>query len=393
MDSRFLKKMDDDMWINVDPRTKKLSLRFRVRGFSRQFYISTGLKDNKNNRDIVRSRIEIIQRDIALNRFDNSLETYKFRNYTSVDKTTATLSLDKAWRDFVEFQSQHLEQSTLQADYKTITKIINDLPTQSLADAAKIRSLLLNKYAYHTAYKTLKALYRCCKWAIDSNLIKTNPFESTQIPKPKKRSNENSTEAFTLEQRDLIITAFENHPKFCYYTNLIKFLFWTGCRPGEAFALTWGDISDDCCRISIDKAYASNVRLLKGTKNGKRRIFSCQQGSKLQSLLLDMKQRSVPEKLVFPSKSNNYLSIQLLDTAWRGQYSKKHYYPGVVTELSEQGLVPYKKIYTTRHTFATWAIASGVSPEKVAYWLGDDIKTVLTYYCHPDVTKSECPDF
>jgi hypothetical protein len=31
--------------------------------------------------------------------------------------------------------------------------------------------------------------------------------------------------------------------------------------------------------------------------------------------------------------------------------------------------------------------------KKVAYWLGDNVQTVLEYYCHPDVTKAECPDF
>ncbi|WP_228058291.1 hypothetical protein [Nostoc sp. LEGE 12447] len=56
-------------------------------------------------------------------------------------------------------------------------------------------------------------------------------------------------------------------------------------------------------------------------------------------------------------------------------------------------VVPYLKAYSTRHTFATCAIAFGVSPEKVAYWIGDNVQTVLRYYCHPDVTKSECPDF
>jgi integrase len=66
---------------------------------------------------------------------------------------------------------------------------------------------------------------------------------------------------------------------------------------------------------------------------------------------------------------------------------------GVVRELASSDTVPYLKVYSTRHTFATWAIASGISPEKVAYWLGDNIKTVLKYYCHPDVTKTECPDF
>ncbi|MDF5708946.1 MAG: hypothetical protein PUP90_15100 [Nostoc sp. S4] len=65
----------------------------------------------------------------------------------------------------------------------------------------------------------------------------------------------------------------------------------------------------------------------------------------------------------------------------------------MVTELADRSLVPYISPYSTQHTLATWAIASGVSPEKVAYWIGDNIQTVLTSYFHPEVTKAECPDF
>lgn len=382
---------NEDKWINVDPRTKKLSIRFRVRGFPKQFYLATGLKDNKTNRDLVKARVEIIERDIALNRFDDTLESYKFANYKQPEPLKQPASLISLWNDYVSFQSQHLEQSTLNTDYKLVTGIINNLPTQSLNNVAIIRDWLLAEYSYHTAFKSLAAFSRCCKWAINSNLLDVNPFEKVQIPKLKKQSNDNQHEAYTLDERDLIISAFEVHPNFAHYTSLIKFLFWTGCRPGEAFALTWSDISDDCCRISINKAYASNVHKIKGTKNNKRRVFICQKNSKLQLLLLSTKPQSPAkdQQLIFANKSGGRLNLQMIDTVWRGQRQSK----GVVTELAEKGIVPYKKIYTTRHTFATWAIASGISPEKVAYWLGDDIKTVLTYYCHPDVTKTACPDF
>ncbi|ALF55473.1 hypothetical protein ACX27_25825 [Nostoc piscinale CENA21] len=87
------------------------------------------------------------------------------------------------------------------------------------------------------------------------------------------------------------------------------------------------------------------------------------------------------------------MTLKVLDNIWRGNQVRGYLYKGVVTELAENGLVPYLKLYSTRHTFATWAITSGASPEKVAYWLGDDVRTVLAYYCHPNVTKTECPDF
>ncbi|MDZ8096412.1 MAG: tyrosine-type recombinase/integrase [Nostoc sp. DedQUE05] len=380
------------MAITVDPKTQKLNIRFRVNGYQKQFYLASGLNDLVKNRIIVESRWEEIQRDIALGRFDSTLNSYKFGNYQNTAIPTERLSINKLWDKFLAFQTQHLERSTLESDYKQITKIVLELSSQSLEDAPKVRDWLLAKYSYHTAHKALAAFSRCCRWASDSCLIHSNPFEKMQLPSPKSPSNEKK--AYTLEERDLIITAFESHPKFSHYSSLIKFLFWTGCRHGEAFALTWGDVSRECTRISISKAYASRVRVVKGTKNNKRRVFACLQGSKLQSLLAGVKPDSPdPKELIFKSTSGERLNLNILDKCWRAHNAGGYRYIGVVTELADQGIVPYLKAYSTRHTFATWAIASGASPEKVAYWIGDNVQTVLRYYCHPDVTKAECPDF
>lgn len=382
------------MAVTVDSKTQKLNIRFRVNGYTKQFYISTGLKDLPKNRIIADSRWEEIQRDIALRRFDCTLKSYKFGNYQDAVISVEKEPLCKLWDKFLGFQSQHLEPSTLESDYKQITKIVVELSSKPIEDAPIIRDWLLAKYSYHTAYKTLAAFSRCCRWAIDSCLIHSNPFESIQLPSPKSRSNENNQKAYTLEQRDLIISSFESHPKFSHYSSLIKFLFWTGCRPGEAFSLTWGDVSRECTRISITKAYASRVQLLKGTKNNRRRVFSCGERSKLQSLLIEIQPDSPdPNGLIFKSRAGQRVNLNILDKCWRAHDTKGYRYNGVVSELADQGVVPYLKAYSTRHTFATWAIASGASPEKVAYWIGDNIQTVLRYYCHPDVTKAECPDF
>ncbi|MEH2300015.1 MAG: hypothetical protein V7K88_13565 [Nostoc sp.] len=160
--------MDEDKWISSNLRTGKLIIRFRVRGFPKQFYLNSGLVCSKTNWDIVRSRKEIIERDIALNRFDPTLKLYKFGNYQKAVVPTEKLSLDKLWDKFLAFQTQHLERSTLESDYKQITKILVELSSQSLEDAPIIRDVLLAKYSYHTAHKALAAFSRCCRWGIDS---------------------------------------------------------------------------------------------------------------------------------------------------------------------------------------------------------------------------------
>lgn len=374
-----------DKWIYVNPKTKTIFLRFRVKGFPKQFYLSTGLVDNKTNRGIIIARIEIIERDIALSRFDSSLASYRFGQIKASEKMTLT----EIWNKFLEFQAEHLEKSTLLGDYTTFSVILSKIPSNNPNDAAIIRDFLLSKYSYGTTYRLIESLYRCYNWAIKSKLITSNPFTEIRLIRPKRKSHNDNNKAYTLSERDIIINAFEKHEKFSHYAPLIKFLFYTGCRPGEAFSITWADISADCTQITISKAYASHANVTKGTKNNKRRIFVCGHDSKLQKMLLNLKDKSDSSNLVFKSINGLQMRINILGRYWRGDSHKD----GIVRELAKSGEIPYLNIYSTRHTFATWAIASGASPEKVAYWIGDNVQTVLTYYCHPDVTRTICPDF
>ncbi|AFZ24758.1 site-specific recombinase XerD [Cylindrospermum stagnale PCC 7417] len=383
------------MAITVDPKSNKLIVRFRVTGHIKQFYLNSGLKDSAKNRVIVDSRWEEIQREISLGIFDPTLVRYRF----GVKEIPQTIeySLSELWEKFTEFKSAQLEQTTLLGKYKSVRRYVDRLPSQKLADAAIIRNWMLVNFTSYMTWQLLGDFCSCCEWAVGCGLIKENPFAKLKIQKPKKSSRDDDYRAFTLEQRDIIIQAFENHPKHSHYAPLIKFLFWSGCRPGEAFALTWGDISNDCCRISINKS-RNYHRILKGTKNGKKRVFPCQSGSKLQSLLLSIRPvGAIATDLVFVSTIGKQINSDSMSVFWRSRRSQrgeiKYKYPGVVRELADKGIVPYLKPYATRHTFATWAISSGNSPDKVAYWLGDNTATVLAYYCHPEVAASECPDF
>lgn len=369
-------------------KNNKLIIRFRVSGHPKQFYLSTGLKDNKSNRAIVDSRWELIQREISLDEFDSTLDRYKFGNKKKIKEELSTkYTLSELWDKFTDFKSQTIEQTSFR-NYEIIGRLIKEFPENPV----DIRNYLIKNHSYSRAKTIIEFLSRCLDWAVESGLTNENKFKNLKLPNRKKSSREEIA-AYTLQERDLIIYTFENHPKFSHYTNLIKFLFWTGCRPGEAFALTWGDINLDCSKITISKSFASHQRLLKGTKNGKKRVFPAAPGGKLQAMLMGIRKNQNPNDLVFVSKQNKQLNLRALDKIWRGHRIGGYVYPGVVKELADKGKLPYLKAYSTRHTFATWAIATGSSPDKVAYWLGDNVETVLTYYCHPEISKSDCPDF
>ena len=380
----------EDKWISSDPRTQKLVIRFWIKGFPKQFFLSSGLKDTKRNREIVRSKRDAIANDIALNRFDPSLISYQFRLPKQQPPIITQYSICDLWKKFTEFQDKQLEETTIKDKYRVIAARIKKFPSQWLEDAPTIRDWLLCNYSQFSAWETLAFLNRCCNWAIRSEIIAVNPFAKIQIKKPRRKSlKDDDFRAFNAEQRDLIIKSFEIDRVHDYYTDLIKFLFFTGCRHGEVFALRWSDVSSDCTRIKINKA-RNLFGIEKGTKNGKRRIFPCQQGSKLQSLLIQLRENArSTDNLIFLSKSGLPMNSDILGNCWRQSSCGL----GVVRRLADMGEIPYLKPYSSRHTFATLAIASGITPDKVALWIGDDVATVLKYYCHPEIISAECPDF
>lgn len=376
------------MAVTVDPKSNKLLIRFRVTGYAKQFYLSTGLKDTPKNRTTVESRWELIEREIALDEFDPTLERYKFGDKKPKPVQKTELTIIELWDKFTDFKQQIIEPSTIY-NYEVISRIISSIPS---TEAADIRDHLLSNHSYLRAKDIINHLSRCFDWAVNSGLADENKFKSLKLPTRKKSSTQKIA-AYTLPQRDLIIYHFENHPRLNHFANLIKFLFWTGCRPGEAFALTWDDVSPDGTKITIAKSYASREKLVKGTKNGKRRIFPAAPGGKLQTMLEGMRERQKPDDLVFTGLSGQRITLRILDKVWRGHQVKSYFYPGVVGELAAKEIIPYLKVYATRHTFATWAIATGSTPDKVAYWLGDNVETVLAFYCHPEISRSDCPDF
>lgn len=385
------------MAVTVDPKSNKLIIRFRVKGYSKQFYLSTGLKDTKSNRITVENRWEIIQREIALDEFDWTLDRYRFGNKKKVIKSeeikiNKITDLAELWDKFTDFQETQIEQTTILNRYKAVKRYIKKLPITDIDKAVVIRDWLLKNTTSKMVVILLNHFWQACNWGIKSKLITSNPFTELRM-KEKRRKRGKDNQAFTSEQRDLIIQTFEQDSKYSYYAPLIKFLFYTGCRPGEAFALTWGDVSADCTRIKINKSRNLH-RITKTTKNGVERVFPAAIGSKVQNLLLGVRpQKLNPNQLIFPDQEGNPMDSTKLYKVWKGQTSSGYKYPGVVQMLSNKKLVPYLKPYATRHTFATLAIASGVTPDRVALWIGDTVQTVLMYYCHPEILNSECPDF
>ncbi|AFZ27435.1 protein of unknown function (DUF3596) [Cylindrospermum stagnale PCC 7417] len=84
----------EDKWISIDSRSNLLALRFRVKGFDKQFFLRTGLEDTPANREKARSLRDEIKDDIWTGDFDSTLSRYKTHK-PKLDKPASDAVIDK----------------------------------------------------------------------------------------------------------------------------------------------------------------------------------------------------------------------------------------------------------------------------------------------------------
>ena len=182
-----------------------------------------------------------------------------------------------------------------------------------------------------------------CEWAVRAKLFTDNPYEEVT---PTKHKSSNEIDPFTQPERDLIIEAFENSRYYSYYSSFIKFMFFTGCRPPDAIALTWGKVTAG--EFIFDCDYVEG-KLQERTKTEKRRKISL--NSQIKNILLTAKTCNLD--LVFSNKSGGYLDLHnISNRAWKK----------ILLSTSTR----HRPLYNCRHTFITLCLNQGTPVAQVA---------------------------
>jgi integrase len=323
-----------------------------------------------------------IELDILSGHFDDSLERYKPSqgkvtpkndDFTPITPITPIgPDLAELWEKYGVFKRPQVSQTTWAKDFSRHRRHIENLPSQSLDDAVAIRDWLTANLPPNAAKRVLTQLSACCDWALGSGLIKTNPFKgmatSVKLPKAQK-SDDGDISPFSAQERDQIIAGFESNRYYTHYAPLVKFLFWTGCRPSEALGLQWKHISQDTQWISFEQALTESergLRIKEGLKTQERRRFPCNE--RLRGLLTTIKPDVCdPQALVFPSPEGKWIDFHnFRNRAWE--------------KVLEQVGVPYKKPYQCRHTFITLALEAGLDAKDVARLVGNSPEVIYRHY-------------
>lgn len=276
----------------------------------------------------------------------------------------------------MEYKSPNASPKTINGTYEPVTAHLRKCSTNGLEDALKFRMELLQVTTESQARRTLMQVSAACKWGVKHGLITSNPLEG--MYKELDSTKPVSAMAFTVEERDCIIAAFENDTRpgmnYCHYAPFVKFLFWTGCRPCEAIGLRWRSVTADCSKVhfheSIVEVSGKLVRR-EETNTGVKRWFSCT--PKLQALLHSIRpDNPAPDALVFPSPKKGAIGeSNFSDRAWK-------------TILTQIGLAVKDDVkmtpYNCRDTFITLQAMQGNSATTIARWVGNSGKVIEEKY-------------
>jgi len=372
-----------------------IQIAFTYQGNRYRVPFGKGWEDTQGKRPIAAAQkaakriASMIENDIAEERVDTTLSKYKRQASLKVVESAPEASeicLTDLWQKYFEYASVGKSIKTIESTYKPVTAHLSKCQTNGLKEPDKFRLGLLQVTTESQARRTLMQLSAAANWGVKRGLISTNPFngmyktlEATQAPPPK---------AFTVEQRNRIIEAFKNDTRkgmnYRHYAPLVKFLFWTGCRPCEAAGLRWGSVTPDCSKVLFHESIVDvSGRLIrqKETKTKVKRWFSCD--ARLQTLLLSVKPENPdPEALVFLSPEGNLISIT--NFSQRG-------WEKVLTELGLHVIDGIKMtVYNCRDTFITLQatpredsegnIIPGHSSTTIGRWVGNSSEVIEKKY-------------
>lgn len=274
-------------------------------------------------------------------------------------------------------------QSGYNPAYKRAVEAVGDMDIDKV-EAADINAILLKMKAQGfsaRSVQTQKYLFNMIfNFAIMERYTRFNPTTAVKIPAGLPRKTREAPEDDVVEQIKKSIN--------CYWGLFAFFLLHTGCRKGEALAITGADIDRKNKVIHITKAvaYQSGAAYLKAPKSS----------SGVRDIpLLDALERELPQlkpdQYLFAQENGEPMSSKTYQRHWN-HYCKEAgfvvYTP--VQKVNKKGRsYIYQKPQITltahqlRHGYATILYEAGIDAQTAKVLLGhSDISVTLQIYTH-----------
>jgi len=232
----------------------------------------------------------------------------------------------------------------------------------------------ISQSRFNKKYYVLK---RVLDYAQENDFIQTNPISLIKRSSKLFAKQQNHTTAYYTEQeREALLNykydgySEKEKSKSEFIVAFLHVAFLTGARTGEIMALEWDDIDFEKGLICISKSIRRGI--LSTTKTDTVRYVPMIERLKLalQKWKIQSNAKTNAKIYVFPisNTGNPYKNSRaIIDSKFK--------------PLLQQLNIPYKKLYNTRHTFASIAAENGISLPTVATCLGHStVATTQQFY-------------
>jgi integrase len=287
-------------------------------------------------RDEVAPRLGLGTRpDLTLTEF---AERFLAAHAAEVDPRTVRTLRERLVRPLAEFGDRRLD----------------DL-VRSVADIAACQATLPGGYRPKILGAFAQVLDRAVAW----KLIPENPVRLARTGK-RRVARRPEIEPFTRAEIDRL--AIELGP---LYGAMIVFAAETGLRPGELAALEQRDIDRDAGVVFVRRVVSDGRVKEPKTERSRRRVPLTARAA----AALDAVPRRLDTRLVFPSLRGGPVDMH--------NFARREWHPA----LEAAGL-PTRRLYDLRHSFASNALAAGISLYELSRYMGASVRVLEMHYAH-----------
>jgi integrase len=146
---------------------------------------------------------------------------------------------------------------------------------------------------------------------------------------------------------------------------MVVFASETGLRPGELAALEQRDIDRDAGVAYVRRVISGGRVKEPKTERSRRRVPLTARAA----AALDLLPRRLDTRLVFPSPRGGVLDMH--------NFARRDWHPALLA-----GGLPPHRLYDLRHSFASNALAAGISLYELSRYMGASVRVLEMHYAH-----------
>ena len=351
----------------------------------------SGLEDTPQNRDSLRTQLDLVVSEIKVGHFEFAkrfLHSRRKEYFSALEGRTVTKDprdllfgeyVKKWWAEMGPGMSYSQTR-----DYEILLRAhilpyFEEMPFSEICSRVEMKRFIAsiqakkNRYGQPLSGKRVQnvmiPLRVIVRDAIDeygwSDL--PDPFTGLKLPKIRKIR----IQPLSLEEWKVIMQHM-----LPWYVPYFEIAVQTGMRPSEQVALKWQAVDEEYIHIELSRVYNREKADLK-TEESRRRI---QIRPGIRKWLEEQKKmtKDFQSPYVFINTEGRPILKDKLREVW--------------ARVIKKAGVRYRRMYETRHTFASWALAAGETSEWVARTLGH-VDTTMVYRVYgryiPNLTRQD----